>query len=130
MSPDFDELFADDAAAPEELAELRTVHELLLSASPPPSLPARLARAPRVGRPERRWLPRRRGRAALAFVAAAGTAAAFALGYNLGGTAASGGRCAGRGRAASAAAAAERRRGAARGPCAARRAPREPRRRR
>ena len=87
MSPDFDELFTGDDAAPEELAELRTVHELLLSASPPPSLPARLARAPRVGRPERRWLPRRRWRATLAFVAAAATAAAFALGYNLGGTA-------------------------------------------
>ena len=87
MSPDFDELFADDDAAPEELAELRTVHELLLSASPPPQLPRRLARAPRIARPKRRWLPRRPARATLALVAAAGTAAAFALGYNLGGTA-------------------------------------------
>jgi hypothetical protein len=86
VSPDFDELFADDEATPEELAELRTVHDLLLSASPPPPLPRRLTRAPRVARPRRRWLPRRHVRATLALVAAAGTAAAFALGYTLGGT--------------------------------------------
>jgi hypothetical protein len=84
MSPDFDDLFTDDDTTAEELAELRHVHELLLSASPPPRLPRRLRRTARISRVAtgRR---RGRGRVVVALSAAAATAAAFVVGYNLGG---------------------------------------------
>ena len=83
MSPDFDNLFADDEATAEELAELRQVHELLLSASPPPRLPRRLRRSARVSRlaTGRR---RSRSRVLVALTAAAAAAAAFVVGYNVG----------------------------------------------
>lgn len=44
-SPDFDDIVGTEGS-PEELAELRQVHNLLLSADPPPALP-RLRKTPR-----------------------------------------------------------------------------------
>jgi hypothetical protein len=44
--PDFDEIVGTEGS-PEELAELRQVHNLLLSADPPPELPARRRKVPR-----------------------------------------------------------------------------------
>jgi hypothetical protein len=83
VSPDFDELFTDDDSTAEELAELRHVHELLLSASPPPRLPRRLRRSAHVSRlaTGRR---RSRGRVMVALTAAAAAVAAFVVGYNAG----------------------------------------------
>ncbi len=84
MSPDFDELLDGEAVpSAEELAELRNVHELLLSASPPPKLPRRLARPRRV-RSARLRLTRRRVGMALALSGGALAAGAFALGYGAG----------------------------------------------
>jgi hypothetical protein len=84
VSPDFfDELVGDEDATPEAVAGLRRVHELLRSASPPPALPARLDRPPRIPRRAPR-LPRPRLRIAIAGVAAAGVAGAFAVGYSIG----------------------------------------------
>jgi hypothetical protein len=79
--PDFRELVGDEGT-PEELAQLRRAHDLLLAAGPPPELSPRLAEAPAaVGRTS--WLPRRRKSAA--FVLAAGvTAAAFGVGFLIG----------------------------------------------
>jgi hypothetical protein len=83
MSPDFDDLFAEDDSTAEELAELRHVHELLLSASPPPRLPRRLRHSARVSllATGRR---RSRRRVMVALTATAATAAAFVVGYNAG----------------------------------------------
>ncbi len=53
MTPDFDELVGE-ADSPEEREELRAVHELLVSASPPPFFEAR----PRRARAARTLLPR------------------------------------------------------------------------
>ena len=52
MKPDFFDLVGDEGT-PEELDELRQVHELLLSSSPPPSLakPPRPRRVPTVHQP-------------------------------------------------------------------------------
>ncbi len=84
MSPDFDELIGDgDEATPEELAGLRTVHDLLASAAPPPELPRRLARPPRPPRERRRRrAPRRWG--VLAAAAPAAVGCAFAIGFVFG----------------------------------------------
>jgi Anti-sigma-K factor rskA len=45
-TPDFDDIVGTEGS-PEELAELRQVHNLLLSAEPPPTLPERLRKSPR-----------------------------------------------------------------------------------
>jgi len=45
-TPDFDDIVGTEGSL-EELAELRQVHNLLLSAEPPPALPERLRGAPR-----------------------------------------------------------------------------------
>ena len=71
-TPDFDDLVGSDLE-PAERERLRRVHDLLVSAGPPPVLPARLA-TPRV-----RALPRRRTLALL--LAAALAAAAFGAGW-------------------------------------------------
>jgi Anti-sigma-K factor rskA len=77
MTPDFDELIGTEGT-PEEREELRHVHELLLSASPPP----RAANAPRRA-PRRFWLPRRWAIATAATVSvAAGLAAGYVVGTN------------------------------------------------
>ena len=87
--PDFDELA--EGTAPEERAQLRRAHDLLLAAGPPPELPPYLAEAPRMKKqkePALTTVPRRRFGAIL--TAAAGIAAAvFVAGYvvaNLGGS--------------------------------------------
>lgn len=79
--PDFHELVGDEGT-PEELAQLRRAHELLLAAGPPPELSPRLAEAPAaIGRVS--WLPRRRRGAAFA-LAAGVAAAAFGVGFLIG----------------------------------------------
>src|SRR5437870_7393382 len=79
--PDFRELVGDEGT-PEELAQLRRAHELLVAAGPPPELSPRLAEAPSaIGRTS--WLPRRRRAAALA-LAAGVAAAAFGIGFLVG----------------------------------------------
>ncbi len=86
MTPDFDELI-NEGDSPEEIAELRQVHDLLVSASPPPTLTAPPRRAPRVrrtfrGRPSGRgWTV-----AALGFAAAASAVIGIAIGSTLGPT--------------------------------------------
>ncbi len=85
---DFDELV--EGASPEERARLRRVHDLLVSAGPPPELPPALTEPPGAKRaPERErapiltTLPRRRLAATL--TAALGVAlAAFGVGYLFG----------------------------------------------
>jgi anti-sigma-K factor RskA len=92
--PSYDELM--EGASPDEEARLRRVHELLVTAGPPPELPPSLEEAP-VIRPERErkrrpaltTVPRRRFGAVL--VAAAGiAAAAFFVGYLAGNVGSSG----------------------------------------
>jgi len=83
VSPDFNELVGGENATPEELAGLRRVHELLLSATPPPELSRRLALPPRIRRRPPR-IPTGRMRAAFALAAAAAVGIAFGLGYSLG----------------------------------------------
>jgi hypothetical protein len=59
--PDFDEIA--EGMAPEERAEIRRAHDLLLAAGPPPELPPYLAEAPRMKKqkaPALTTLPRRR----------------------------------------------------------------------
>lgn len=93
--PSFDELM--EGASPDEEARLRRVHELLVTAGPPPELPPSLEEAPVIQREPRRerrpaltTLPRRRFGAVL--VAAAGiAAAAFFAGYLAGNVGSSGG---------------------------------------
>ncbi len=87
--PDFDEL--TEGMSPEERAQLRRAHDLLLAAGPPPELPPYLAEAPRMKKqkePALTTVPRRRFGAIL--TAAAGiAAAAFVVGYviaNVGGS--------------------------------------------
>jgi len=73
--PEFRDLVGEDLPA-EERARLQRVHELLVSAGPPPELPPSLAEAPEaVSRPPS-WLPPRRLGAALALAA---TIATFAF---------------------------------------------------
>jgi hypothetical protein len=79
--PDFRELIGDEGT-PEELAQLRRAHDLLIAAGPPPELSPRLAEAPTaIGRTS--WLPRRRKGAAFA-LAAGVAAAAFGVGFLVG----------------------------------------------
>ena len=59
-TPDFDDIVGTEGS-PEELAELRQVHNLLLSADPPPELP----------KPRRKKAPRRRPAFARSWAAAA-----------------------------------------------------------
>ena len=79
--PDFRDLIGDEGA-PEELARLRRMHDLLVAAGPPPELPPRLAEPPA---PTERiaFLPRRRKEAAFV-LAAAVAAAAFGVGFLIG----------------------------------------------
>jgi hypothetical protein len=89
VTPDFDELVGTtDDESPDELAELRRVHELLASATPPPELSPLLAHPPRVGPAPARRL-RRRPRVAAAvgagLAAAAALAGAVFAGYSLNG---------------------------------------------
>jgi hypothetical protein len=83
-TPDFHELVGDEGT-PEELAQLRRAHDLLVAAGPPPELSPRLAEAPRVPDTTSRgsWVPRARLRTA--FVLGAGVAAAaFGIGFLVG----------------------------------------------
>jgi hypothetical protein len=81
-SPDFHQLVGDEGT-PEELAQLRRAHDLLVAAGPPPELSPRLADAPSIVSSRSAWLPRRRRGAA--FVLAAGVvAAAFGVGFLVG----------------------------------------------
>ncbi len=79
MTPDFDELVGNEGS-PEERDELRQVHELLLSASPPPSLDPPSRRAPRP----RRSIPGSWAIGAAGLVAAASVAIGLAVGSTLG----------------------------------------------
>ncbi len=69
MTPDFDEIAGGEGTL-EELEDLREVHELLLSASPPPSFTRQRLRAPRI----RARVPRWRLVGALSFAAASAVA--------------------------------------------------------
>jgi len=67
--PEFRELVGDDLT-PEERARLERVHELLVTAGPPPELPPALAEPPGESQPSPISLPRRRAGAILALAAA------------------------------------------------------------
>jgi hypothetical protein len=83
MNPDFHDLVGDEGT-PEELAQLRRAHDLLIAAGPPPELSPRLADAPTPAALQRRsFLPRRRKEAVLVFAAAL-VAVAFGVGYLIG----------------------------------------------
>ena len=82
----FEELVGGDDLTPEEEARLRRVHELLVSAGPPPDLSPELHAPPVAGDadpPEVAFLLRRR-RGLAAVVALAAALAAFAGGYAFG----------------------------------------------
>jgi hypothetical protein len=81
--PEFDDLVGDEGT-PEELARLRSAHQMLIAAGPPPELSPRLAEAPgTVGSRRSGWGAGRRKGAA--FLLAAGvTAAAFGIGFLVG----------------------------------------------
>jgi hypothetical protein len=79
VRPDFDELIGDEVSA-DELESLRQVHELLVSASPPPSLRRRPSRVERV----RALIPRSRALVAVGFAAAASLAVGLAVGFAIG----------------------------------------------
>jgi hypothetical protein len=78
-TPDFFDLVGDEGT-PEELAQLRSAHDMLIAAGPPPELSPRLAEAPAAARSRGRstW-GRRKGAAFL--LAGAVAAAAFGVGY-------------------------------------------------
>jgi hypothetical protein len=79
-TPDFDDIVGTEGS-PEELAELRQVHNLLLSAEAPPALPERLRRSPRRRPAFTRWW----GAAALGFAAVlASLTAGLAIGHSSG----------------------------------------------
>jgi hypothetical protein len=80
-TPDFFDLVGDEGT-PEELAQLRRAHDLLLAAGPPPELSPRLAEAPRE-QSRSSVLPRRR-RSAAFLLAAAVVASAFGIGLLIG----------------------------------------------
>jgi hypothetical protein len=70
--PDFNELVGEDLQ-PEERARLERVHDLLVTAGPPPELPPRLVQPdldPREGRSAVAFLPRRRAGLMLGIAAA------------------------------------------------------------
>ncbi len=77
MKPDFFDLVGDEGT-PEELDELRQVHELLLSSSPPPSL-AKPPRPRRVRSLTRSW-----GAGIVAFAATSAAVVGLASGYAFG----------------------------------------------
>ena len=80
--PDFVDLVGDEGT-PEELERLRRAHQLLIAAGPPPELSPRLAEAPAAQR--RRADGWRRHRGAAFLLAGAVAAAAFGVGYLVGG---------------------------------------------
>jgi hypothetical protein len=80
-TPDFFDLVGDEGT-PEERAQLRRAHDLLLAAGPPPELSPRLAEAPRA-QSSSSMLPRRR-RGAAFLLAAAVVASAFGIGLLIG----------------------------------------------
>jgi hypothetical protein len=86
MKPDFDELIGPDGLDPIERERLRNVHELLLSAGPPPELPSTLARLAATSTDAQviSFPSRARSRGAAALVLAATIAAALVGGYLLG----------------------------------------------
>jgi hypothetical protein len=77
MRPDFFDLVGDEGT-PEELDELRQVHELLLSASPPPEL-AKVPRPRRIRSLTRSW-----GAGVVAFAATCAAVVGLASGYAFG----------------------------------------------
>jgi hypothetical protein len=81
MRPDFDDLIGPDGT-PEELAELRGIHELLLAADPPPPLRERTRRVPRL-KPffRRSWAVAALGFAAVAAALATGLAIGLSAGH-------------------------------------------------
>ena len=81
--PDFRELVGDEGSE-EELGRLRKVHDLLVAAGAPPELSTRVADAPEVEESKVLEFKRRRP-AALFGIAAAAAAAAFIIGYAVGG---------------------------------------------
>jgi hypothetical protein len=81
--PEFRDIVGDDLA-PDEEAQLRRVHELLLAAGPPPELPPALAEPPREQSAKVIGFPVRRRLGVAAVLAAALAAAAFGGGYLLG----------------------------------------------
>jgi hypothetical protein len=80
-TPDFFDLVGDEGT-PEELAQLRSAHDMLIAAGPPPELSPRLAEAPRE-QSRSSVLPRRR-RGAAFLLAAAVVASAFGIGLLIG----------------------------------------------
>jgi hypothetical protein len=80
-TPDFFDLVGDEGT-PEELAQLRRTHDMLVAAGPPPELSPRLAEAPRAQ--SRSSLLLRRHRSAAFLLAAAVVAAAFGIGLLIG----------------------------------------------
>ncbi|HEY7604555.1 MAG TPA: hypothetical protein VH760_09855 [Gaiellaceae bacterium] len=80
-TPDFFELVGDEGT-PEELAQLRRAHDLLVAAGPPPELSPRLAEAPKE--PSRSSVLPRRRRGAAFLLAAAVVASAFGIGLLIG----------------------------------------------
>jgi len=81
--PEFDELIGEEVAGGER-ERLRSVHDLLVAAGPPPELSPALAEPPEVGGATVSLFPRRR-RTTLLLIAAALAAAAFGGGYFAGG---------------------------------------------
>jgi hypothetical protein len=79
MTPDFYEIVGDEDSD-DDLESLRHVHDLLVSADPPPPIAEHRARAPRVTA----LIPRRRVVAALSFATAVSVAIGLALGYTIG----------------------------------------------
>jgi hypothetical protein len=83
-TPDFFDLVGDEGS-PEELEQLRRTHDLLVAAGPPPELSPRLADVP-VERQRSRSSAGPRRRTGTAFLLAAGVAAAaFGIGFLVGG---------------------------------------------
>jgi hypothetical protein len=80
--PDFDELVGSEGR-PEEVARLRRVHDLLVSAGPPAELSPAVARPPRIEESRILEFRRRRPSTVLALAAAA-VVAAFLIGYAVG----------------------------------------------
>jgi hypothetical protein len=80
-TPDFFDLVGDEGT-PEELAQLRRAHDLMVAAGPPPELSPRLAEAPRAQSRTALLLHRRRSTAF--FVAATVVAVAFGIGLLIG----------------------------------------------
>lgn len=79
MTPDFDELIGAEGSR-DELDEMRRVHDLLVSASPPASLDHHLRRAPRI----RSLVPRSWATTALGLATALSLVIGVAIGYTAG----------------------------------------------